>query len=49
MIGRSQRMNSFSPPNRSIRSGPGRQEQVEGVAQDHLVAELRHLVGLERS
>ena len=27
--------------------GAGGQEKVEGVAQDHLVAELRHLVGLD--
>ena len=48
MIGRSQRMNSCSPPSSSTSSGPGREEQVERVAEDHLVAERRDVARLER-
>ena len=42
MIGPCQPMKRCSPPKRSISSGPGEQ-QVEGVAEHHLVAERRDL------
>ena len=45
MIGRSQSMNRCRPPSCSISSSPGPQEQMEGVAEHHLVAELRDLLG----
>ena len=48
MIGRGQRMNRFSPPSSLISSGPGRQEQVERVAEHHLVPERLHVTRLER-
>ena len=48
MIGRCQRMNSFRPPSSATSSGPGREEQMEGVAEHHLVAERRDVARLER-
>ena len=41
-------MNSWRPPNRGDQLRPGRQQQVEGVAEDQLVAELGDLARLER-
>ena len=41
-------MNWFSPPSSRDQLGSGRQKQVEGVAEDHLVAERGDLARLER-
>ena len=48
MIGAFQRMNSLQPAEFGHELRPGRQEQVKGVAEDHLVAELDDVAGLER-
>ena len=47
MIGPSQRMKRCSPPKRAMRSWPGLEEEVEGVAEHHVVAEAGHVAGLE--
>ena len=43
MIGRSQPMKRCSPPRAAISSSPGREMQVEGVAEHHLVAQVGDL------
>ena len=48
MIGRSQRMNSLQPAELGDQLGAGREEQVEGVAEDQLVAERGDVARLER-
>ncbi len=51
MIGRSQRMNSFSPPKLVDQLRAGSEKQVERVAEHHLVAErldVTRLQGLDR-
>ena len=48
MIGRLHPMNSCSPPSSRISSWPGLDEQVERVAEHHVVAELGHLARVER-
>ena len=45
MIGPSQPMKRCRPPSRSMSSSPGRQEEVKGVAEHHVVAERRDLGG----
>ena len=41
-------MNALSPPNSAIKLGTGGEQQVEGVAEHHLVAESGDVTGLER-
>ena len=48
MIGRSQPMNSCSPPSSRDQLVPGLDEQVERVAEHHVVAELGDLGRVER-
>ena len=47
MIGCSQRMNSWRPPNARTRSWPGLEEQVERVPEHHVEAERPHVGRLE--